>query len=127
MNKVAVMRLATKSLPTKSRGFLGYFNRSKAVESGGNVDITKSLLKKKRTYLEYFNSFGSKAIEAAENNDIKTLEDFTNITKYLGQITIPACHPLNQIAEKIKALKIMNSDNQITDIQKVLHKPYRVC
>lgn len=53
----------------------------------------------------------------SEKRDIEMLENFTKLTMSLSEIIIPESHPLNDLAEKIKALhSIHESHTAVKDI-----------
>ena len=75
---------------------------------------------KSRSITRVFDRFSSKIANDIEAKDIKSLEEFTKLAKYFEEFPIPFDHPINDIAEKIKALKsIDGSTGNSKDIQSV--------
>lgn len=75
---------------------------------------------KSRSIMRVFDRFSSKIANEIETKDIKTLEEFTKFARYFEEFPIPFDHPINDIAEKIKALKgIDGSTGNSKDIQSV--------
>ena len=75
---------------------------------------------KSRSITRVFDRFSSKIANEIEAKDIKTLEEFTKLARYFEEFPIPFNHPINDIAEKIKALKgIDGSTGNSKDIQSV--------
>ena len=72
---------------------------------------------KSRGIMRFFDRFSSKVAEQAEKNDMAQLEKFIELTKYFREFRIPVEHPLNDAAEKIKALRsIDGAGSNVKDI-----------
>ena len=73
-----------------------------------------------RGIMRVFDRFSSKIADEAERKDIETLEKFTELTKYFREFNIPFDHPINNVAEKIRALRSLNElSTDMKDVQLV--------
>lgn len=76
-----------------------------------------SVVTKSSTLTRVYDRFTGKLAEEAEKSDIKLLEEFTTLTKCMSNFAIPVCHPINDVAEKIRALKSLNkSTAQVNEV-----------
>lgn len=64
-----------------------------------------------------YDRFSGKLAEEVEKADIKLLEEFTVLTKCMSDFAIPERHPINDVAQKIRALKSLDeSKAEINEI-----------
>ena len=67
-----------------------------------------------------YDRVSGKVAEDAQKADIEMLEEFTKLTKCLGEITIPVDHPINDLAARIRAQShIEKSSKEVKDVVNV--------
>lgn len=75
---------------------------------------------KDNLFRRVYDRVSGKVAEDAQKLDIEMLEEFTKLTKCLGEITIPVDHPINDLAAKIRAQSyIEKSSNEVKDVVSV--------
>ena len=72
---------------------------------------TITVAAKSNIFSRAYDRISGKSALQSEKTDIEMLENFTKLTMSLSQIIIPQSHPLNDLAEKIKALHSINESN----------------
>ena len=64
-----------------------------------------------------FDRVSGKTAEDDQKSDIEMLEEFTKLTKCLGEIPIPVDHPINDVAARIRAQSFVEkSTNEVIDV-----------
>ena len=79
---------------------------------------TITVAAKSNIFSRAYDRISGKSALQSEKTDIEMLENFTKLTMSLSQIIIPQSHPLNDLAEKIKALHSINESN--TTVKEIL-------
>lgn len=79
---------------------------------------------KGRGIMRVFDRFNPRVAEEAEKTDIKTLEDFSELTRYFREFRVPVNHPINDVAERIRALRSIKGSSTVKDIQEVRQFSY---
>ena len=64
-----------------------------------------------------YDRVSGKTAEDDQKSDIEMLEEFTKLTKCLGEIPIPVDHPINDLAARIRAQSyVEKSTNEVKDV-----------
>ena len=80
-------------------------------------NVSVSVVAKSSVFTRVYDRFSGKLAEEAEKADIKLLEEFTVLTKCMSDFAIAESHPINDVAQKIRALKSLDESNaQISDV-----------
>ena len=67
-----------------------------------------------------YDRVSGKTAEDDQKSDIEMLEEFTKLTKCLGEIPIPVDHPINDLAAKLRAQSYVGkSTNEVIDVVNV--------
>lgn len=81
-----------------------------------------STVTKPNIFRRVYDRVSGKTAEDDQKSDIEMLEEFTKLTKCLGEIPIPVDHPMNDLAARIKAQSYVEKPtNEIKDVVNVKH------